>query len=176
MYQLQGLEVADINSDGKKDVIVAGRWCCALLPGFQGNFLGNADGTFGAYNNDLAISTATPWITAGDLNSDGLIDFVFAKGIRMNLGNGTLGSVVAVPPLGARYIGDVSGDGKNDLCDNAGCFVGNGAGSFSSAKYFWPGPSGGAYVYGDFNGDGLPDMASTSTFAGAPILVINLQQ
>jgi len=70
--------VGDINSDGKPDLIVS------QYSGFAstiGVFLGNGDGSF---QPEQIVASGFPFgelgIVPGDLNSDGLLDFVFQTG------------------------------------------------------------------------------------------------
>lgn len=117
------------------------------------------------------------WVTTGDFNGDGKIDFVTEanSAIVVLLANGD-GSVrasspSALPPgiSGLQAVGDFNNDGKADLIvsDSSTTYVmlGNGDGTFQTAMplnsvgtqfvaRFW--------VVGDFNGDGIADLAATS--------------
>jgi hypothetical protein len=124
----------------------------------------------------------TTGIVTGDINGDGIPDAVTANGngsvtVFLGKGDGTfvLKSTLDVGLYAYEVsIGDFNSDGKPDLAvTDAGengigmvtVFLGNGDGSFTQ-KY--TAPTGGlpaAMANGDFNGDGIPDLA-IADFAG----------
>jgi hypothetical protein len=77
--------VGDINSDGKPDLLVS-EYANSTNPQFV-VFLGNGDGTFQAAQNLGIAQTPLPeeGITTGDLNSDGLLDFIYQTSVEMNV-------------------------------------------------------------------------------------------
>ena len=119
------VKIADVNGDGKPDVIAAERNANRV-----GVLLGNGDGTLQA-ENDYAVGInpfAIPGvpgaqsIAIGDFNRDGKLDFVVptATGVLVVPGNGDGTFGVPVPLAidgGAVYVavGDVNGDGKPDI-------------------------------------------------------------
>jgi hypothetical protein len=173
---------ADVNSDGKWDLIVAHRcdhndYCG---DGAIGILSGNGDGTFqpavaykwgGERPNSMAVA---------DVNGDGKLDLlvggIFTAGVALGNGDGTFQDAVTYSTGGwlvnSIAFGDVNGDGVPDLvtgsrCARAGVCTagsvavlrGNGDGTFQSPKFF---PSGGqtaaSVVLADVNRDGRLDL------------------
>lgn len=146
-----GAVIADLNGDGKLDVVVSD-WCVNnTVPcpnGEVGVLLGNGDGTLKpavSYNSGGVYATG---LAVGDLNGDGRPDIVVVNcgsasgnqcigsggnaGILFGNGDGTFQPVVTIALGGGGYgaiavaIADINGDGKNDLvvagdCSNGGC-------------------------------------------------------
>lgn len=168
------LVIADLNGDGKPDLVVGDYLNISV-------FLGKGDGTFMS-----AITTADQGLygmAVADLNGDGKADIVTAEGnpgtVGVYLGNGDgtfqtrVQYVIPFQMSGdvtqAVAVGDFNGDGKLDLAvtDSAAnevwIFLGNGDGTFKTTA---PQPVGYAtdtyptvVITGDFNGDGLLDLA-----------------
>ncbi|MGI8687688.1 MAG: FG-GAP repeat domain-containing protein [Thermomicrobiales bacterium] len=125
--------VADVNHDGKPDLIVPGHHGGALAYQFVGVLLGNGDGTFRAAIGSPHIASSGSMLAVGDLNNDGNLDIV-AVGqsltygapvinfVDVLLGNGD-GTFVTDPgsPFPTGYnpviplIADLNGDGKPDI-------------------------------------------------------------
>jgi uncharacterized protein (TIGR03437 family) len=180
---------ADFNNDGKPDLLLL------RVSGEFAVVLGNGDGTFGAdlpVGGDLFIEPLP-----GDFNGDGRIDLAGLcerGGILCVLpgnGDGTFGSAILTPGIdGFPYIlsstGDFNGDGKLDLVAGNAVLAGNGDGTFQIPIFFGPvtQPCGAeastlipdlvpcaygtiAGAVADFNGDGLPDIATGSVIEGA---------
>jgi len=176
-----GLAVSDLNGDHKPDVVVAN-----VNDSTISVLLGNGDGTF--QPQTTYVTGAGPSSVAiADLNGDGMPDLAVADSqtpikigesglvsVFLNMGNGAFGnktdyaagynpqSVVAV---------DLNGDGKQDLAlatnlDTTGfvaILIGNGDGTFQSQTTYQEGFLVYALVAGDFNHDGHPDLAVTSS-------------
>ena len=165
--------LADVNGDGKLDIIAAS-WAGYGVA----VFLGNGDGTFGpevdyALDGGYANSIAT-----GDFNGDGKVDIVtsdpFGNSISVLLGNGdgtfqsehafaTDSSPVSVT------VADLNNDGRLDIAvsnstGTVSVFLGNGDGTFQVLPLISVSSSGQdegprAIAAGDLNGDGNVDLA-----------------
>jgi len=163
--------IADLNGDGKRDLAVAnsGSNNVSVL-------LGNGNGGYGKARN-FAVPIAPQSVAIGDLNSDGKRDLAVAdtgsNSVSVLLGNGKGGFGAATSfPVGRHpesvAIGDLNGDGKPDLVvANSGSssrsisvLLGNGAGGFGWAMYFPLNTGPTSVAIGDFNGDGIPDIAA----------------
>ena len=193
------IAVADVNGDGKPDLLVANE--CASNPCANGSvsvLLGNGDGTFRTAvpygsGGDAALSVAV-----ADVNGDGKPDLLVANNCASNclggsisvlLGNGD-GSFQTAVPYGSGgevaysvAVGDVNGDGKPDLLvaneylgsdgnygrDSVGVLLGNGDGTFQPAVSYGPGGGMRASVaLGDVNGDGKLDATVVSDCVAYP--------
>ena len=162
------LALADMNSDGKMDLVVLnGRY-----PGGAIVLLGNGDGTFQSGLVSPSIGNG-PWgFAVGDFNGDGKPDVAILDAFAVYLlpgnGDGTLGSPITSPtsaPQGSIAVGDFNGDGRLDLAyhtDDAhsvSLVFGNGNGTFQPGITLPADGVGGGIAQGDFNGDGRLDFA-----------------
>ena len=176
------LAVADVNEDGKRDVVVVYWETNSIVV-----LLGNGDGTF---QNGVWYDSGGTWpgsLAVADLNGDGHLDLVVANTygdlgtISVLLGNG---DGTFQTPLNQGWdgftgtsvaIADVNRDGKRDLvvggvrCSEScgqgphyaiGVLLGNGDGTFQATMAYASDDSGerGLAVIADFNGDGRPDL------------------
>ncbi len=177
------LVVADFNGDGIPDLAVSN-----LSSNSLNIFLGNGDGTFTPVASSPAAASSSPSaIVAGDFNGDGKADLavsdVYSDTISILLGNGdgTFAPATSVHSgsNGAAIVAaDFNGDGKLDLAvgvagvsgspDSVTILRGNGDGTFSSPQTTQGTSSTAitAIATGDFNSDGIPDVAVANSSSG----------
>ncbi len=189
----QSVATADLNGDGKTDLILADS--CAVNTCVGGSIsvlLGNGDGTFSnAVSYDAGGANALS-VAMADVNGDGKVDVIVASNcfsnsncsngsvsILMGNGDGTLQPAVSYGSGGisSRYVAaaDVNGDGKADVivansCADNNCFNGslgvllnNGDGTFQDAvEYTTTGPNAAFVVAGDLNDDGKADLVAAN--------------
>ncbi len=179
--------VADVNGDGKPDLLVAncgpvGINACNHGNGLMGVLLGNGDGTFRpvvTYNSGGSTAVS---VAVGDVNGDGKPDLLVANecgtstdcgrgsvGVLLGNGDGTFQAATIYDvgyAINSLAVADVNADKKLDLLvvnggtnHNVGVLLGNGDGSFQPVEAY---DSGGntalSVVVADVNGDGKPDL------------------
>ena len=164
--------VADVNNDGKQDILTANGSSVSLL-------VGNGDGSF--QPAVAAVTTTTSGsigLAVGDMNGDGKVDLVFFSSnttVSLSLGNGDgtfqTATTIGNPSLGfftgGLAVGDFNRDGLTDLLvmSSSGVtfYAGNGDGTFqagvSTPMSLW---SAGLTALVDMNGDGNIDIVSSS--------------
>ncbi|HYM78209.1 MAG TPA: Ig-like domain repeat protein [Candidatus Dormibacteraeota bacterium] len=186
------LSVADVNHDGKLDVVVAntcyyGNYWPLCSTGVQ--LLGNGDGTLQAaqpYPGPVGNTSGSSALV--DFNGDGVPDLVGVSGssVYVWLGNadGTYQPAVLYDSGGDNAmtfaVADVNGDGYSDIlavneCADAGTcsyyggtgsigvLIGNGDGTFQPTVSFSTGGAGaGAITVADADGDYKPDLLVTN--------------
>jgi hypothetical protein len=158
--------VADVNGDGKPDIITANAFdsTVSVLPG-------NGNGTFGPQHN-FAVGARPYSVVVADVNGDGKPDIVTTNygdnsvSVLLNDGNGSFQKqqTFTTDKLPVQtVVTDVNGDGRPDLVtvsnhDSAtGVLLGRGDGSFQPVT-----AAGGVGLrdtpfLADVNGDGIPD-------------------
>lgn len=180
-----GLTVADLNGDGFPDLVTANSGAALTI------LFGNGKAGFTTATVLLPSGAGPTGVAVGDFNGDGFPDLAVADRINGTViilagnGKGGFASSPLVSP-GAAYLGptsiavaDLNGDGFQDLavaCQVSGTLailLGNGSGGFApaSANLIKVGAQPFSVVTGDFNGDGLADLA-TADNAGNTVTVL----
>jgi len=192
--------VADVNGDGKPDLMVTNGYCgSGCTNGTVAVLLGNGDGTFQAAVSYNSGGFGAQSVVVADVNGDGKLDLLVANdcvagsncdsenrdgtaAVLLGNGDGTFQAAVAYDSGGVGasrlVVGDVNNDGKPDVivvnscgfssdCGGSsypangtvGVLLGNGDGTFQTAVTYASGgqvPS--SIALGDLNGDGKPDL------------------
>lgn len=179
--------VADMNGDGKLDLVVADMLGSINGDGIVGVLLGNGDGTFQSAVNYDSGGYITSSAAVGDVNGDGRPDVVAANYCASDLtsfcnygtvtvmlgnGNGTLAPPVSYNLIqisaDSVTIADLNRDGRNDIVAANGSasvnvLLGNGDGTFRSAvSYSIGGYSITSVIVADLNADGIPDIGAAT--------------
>jgi hypothetical protein len=169
----QAMAVADFNSDGRDDLVVAlpeSAVSAVLLAGAGGSFGGPSYYDAGGYANAVA---------AGDVNGDSRADLIAGTGIgvtvRLGNGLGGFGNAAGYPTGGTPYaiaLGDFNaagGDGNPDIAvanytgNGLAVLLGTGTGAFKPPLSPASESVGSTdLTTGDFDGDGWLDAARTS--------------
>ena len=172
----RGIAIADLNGDLHPDLVIAGRTSVAVLM----NVL--VSGSWGSFGAAGLYTTAGSWgVALGDFDGDGVTDIAAGNwtspqvSILLGSGGGLFhaGATVFVPGGCADITsGDLNRDGIRDLvaAGSTGIWVmlgngtaGHGNGTFSTTTYASFGRQYNDVLIGDFNGDGLADVAATDT-------------
>jgi len=169
------LTVADANSDGKLDILIAHGNTLAVL-------LGKGDGTFRSRIDSNAGTHLFDIVTA-DFNLDGNLDVLSAGGsggaggnvgIMFGNGDGSYGSMVKYHSVRGPHGGnaaDFNHDGYPDPVVTNGygsisTFLNNGDGTLQAHQEALVGSYPEENAVADFNGDGFPDLVVSDTGAG----------
>ena len=175
-YVPSSLAVGDFNGDGIPDLAVAN-----YEAGSVTIVLGNGDGTFTAASVNPSTGGDPLSIAVADFNGDGKADLAVANSIDgtvtilLGNGDGTFTAASKSPTTGYQpasiAIADFNADGKADiavsnfgtLANSLTILLGNGDGTFIPAPSVATGSQPYQVVAGDFNGDGIVDLAVANT-------------
>lgn len=171
-----GIAVADVNADGKPDLLTAN-----LGTNTAGVLLGTGTGSFGPVTTYSSGANSAPAsIAVADVNGDGQLDLLTANqanstaGVLLGTGTGSFGPATTFSTGTASYphglvVADVNGDTKLDLLtantnSTAGVLLGTGTGSFGAVTTFSTGASSltNALAVADVNSDGHPDLLTAN--------------
>jgi FG-GAP-like repeat/Abnormal spindle-like microcephaly-assoc'd, ASPM-SPD-2-Hydin len=191
-YNIDGFAMAtsDFNGDGKLDVAVSGGLGTANQVDI---LLGNGDGSFtadGYYPVSLApYSVAASHFKGGKSGFDLAVGNLEDNSVSVLLGNGdgTFQQAVKYDTWAPNWvaIGDLNGDGKEDLvvanygsptnqlASSVSVLSGNGDGTFKPGVAYLAGESLTYVAIGDFNGDHKPDLVAVDALGDAVITLLN---
>ena len=159
--------VVDVNRDGHDDVVLSGRF------GVE-TYLGNGRGAF--TKGPTTVMPTLSWTLArAEINRDGRVDLAVltidanAKTSMLEgyVGQGNGGFVRASSRsvtynAGTPYLVDLNRDGFSDVVRSSDqgvtVMLADGAGGWKEPVAFQPGVARGGVAFGDFTGDGIPDI------------------
>jgi hypothetical protein len=173
---ISSLALADVNGDGKPDLIAVDSSGDVFVAPNEGN------GIFGTAQRywvpEASNGSSVPVeVAVGDVNGDGKPDIVATDpplnsvSVLPNAGNGTFGAAQTYAVGGAPAalaVGDVSGDGKLDLVTantngTVSVLVNQGTGAFGAAQSYAVGGPVNSVALADFNHDGRLDIATAGS-------------
>jgi len=174
----------DFNRDGILDLadswIGSCDWECYTV------YLGNGDGTFAPASSQPTSSG----LLTGDFDGDGIPDLIGEGRFVKGNGDGTFTDIGPGPDFltaGYRFrspipgaIADLNGDNKPDVVaigpsNNILLYLGNGDGTFQPPISIAVGQSPDSVEVGDFNGDGLLDLAIANSGDNTVTILLQLQ-
>jgi hypothetical protein len=184
------MAIADVNGDGKPDLLIANE-CDSNINcpnGIIGVALSNGDGTFQPVVGYSSGGYEASSIAVGDVNGDGHPDLIVANWcaigpscsngivtVLLGNGDGTFQSAMGFNSGGSTpysvAVADVNADGKLDVIvantSGVGVLLGNGDGTFQTAVSYSSGDrSPDSVAIADVNGDGKPDLIVGNLYAG----------
>lgn len=148
------IDAVDVNDDGHLDLVVANEGSNSVSI-----FLGNGDGTFTeASGSPYAVGNSPTAIVSADFNADGIPD-------------------LAVANSGAPFTGsngaEITGNSVSVLLGLADT-KGGASGTFGTPTAFAAGNAPTSLVVGDYNVDGLPDLAVADKTDNSVSILLNL--
>ncbi|MCY0997150.1 FG-GAP-like repeat-containing protein [Myxococcus sp. MISCRS1] len=195
--------VADVNRDGKLDILVANAESGSILfpAGSLSVFLGNGDASVQPEVNYASASLSSNAVVAVDVDGDGWLDAVTVDGqtnlplsngtisVYKNLGPGAPGTFGAPTSFttgtpGSVHLcsGDFNQDGVADIATTSvtlsqvSVLFGTGAGNFGAPTFIGISGTGGVQstiACRDLNGDGFSDLVVTSPATARLSVLIN---
>ena len=198
----EAVAVADVNDDGRPDLIVANTCTNSNCDGSVGVLLGSGNGTFQTAVTYSSGGGFAVTVAVADVNGDGKLDLIVGNlcnnrncsgssqsgvGVLLGNGDGTFQAALTSPsggtPIRSVVVADVNRDGRPDLvvlnacaslaeCSNplhngrVGVLLGNGYGGFGLLPSH---NSGGrlptSIAVADLNGDGNLDVVVANYFS-----------
>ena len=176
-FSFTNMAVADVNADGKLDVVRSAYEDSSLTKGQLFTLLGDGAGSLGAPNS-IQTDGHLRDMAFADFNGDGKLDLAASAGFSVSVmqgdGTGSFGGEVRYQPAGvvntaAIGVADFNGDGKADLAtarSNTGkvaLLLNDGNGLFSTVREFATSVLPTNLLASDFNGDGKVDVVTAGS-------------